>query len=66
MSVGRTHLDVEISRDCSWDTRVAKAVGKGRAHAGKMDAILTVSHLDTRMKRGVLMNVVVIKLKHAG
>ena len=31
-----------------------------------MDAILTDSHLDTRIKRCILMNVIVPKLEHAG
>ena len=44
----------------------AKVVGKGRAHVGKMDAILTDSHLDTRIKRCILMNVVAPKLAYAG
>ena len=47
----RTHLGVEISKECSWDAHKAKVIGKGKAHVGKMDAILTDSHLDTRIKR---------------
>ena len=43
-----------------------KVIGKGKAHVRKMDAILTDSHLDTRIKRCILMNVVVPKLEHAG
>lgn len=31
-----------------------------------MDAILTDSHLDTRIKRYILMNVIVPKLEYAG
>ena len=31
-----------------------------------MDAILTDSHLDTRIKTCILMNVIVPKLEHAG
>ena len=41
-------------------------VGKKRnGRVGKMDAILTDSHLDTRIKRCVLMNVIVPKLECA-
>ena len=41
-------------------------LGKGKAHVGKMDAILTDSHLDTRIKRCVLMNVIGPKLEYSG
>ena len=41
-------------------------IGKGKAHVGKMDAILTDSHLDTRIKRCILMNVIVPKLEYVG
>ena len=40
-------------------------IGRGKAHEGKMDAILTDSHLDARIKRCVLINVVP-KLEYAG
>ena len=40
-------------------------LGKSKAHVGKMDAILTDSHLDARIKRCVLINVVP-KLEYAG
>ena len=45
-----------------------KVIGKGNAHVGKMDAILTDSLLDTikRIKRCILMNVVVPKLECEG
>ena len=45
-----TYRGVETSKDCSRDTHIAKVMGKGKAHVGKMDAILTDSHLDTRIK----------------
>ena len=32
---------VEISKECSWDAYIAKVAGKGKAHVGTMDAILT-------------------------
>ena len=60
-----TYLGVEISKDCSWDTHVVKVVGKGNAHVGKMDAILTESHLDTRIKTCILTNVIVPTLGYA-
>lgn len=57
-----TYLGVDISTYCSWDTRIAKVTGKGRAHVGKMGATLADSNLDTRVKRCILMNVAVPKL----
>ena len=44
----------------------AKEIGKGKTHVGKMDAILTDSHLDTRITVCILMNVIVLKLEYAG
>ena len=38
---------VEMSKDCSWDSHIAKVIGKGTVHLGKMNAILTDSHLDS-------------------
>ena len=35
--------------------------GKGNAHVGKMDAILTDLHLDARISTCILMNVIVPK-----
>ena len=55
-----------LSKDCSWDAHIAKQIGKGKARVGKMDAILTDSHLDTRIKRCILINVIVPKLEYAG
>ena len=51
-----------------WDAHIAKVIGKGKSHIGKMDAILTDSHLDTinRIKRCILMNLIVPKLEYAG
>ena len=46
-----TYIGVEISKECSWDAHIAKAIGKGKAHVGKMDATLTDSQPDTRIKR---------------
>ena len=45
---------------------IAKVIGNGEAHGGKMGAILTDSHLDTRIRRCILMNVIVPKLEYAG
>ena len=45
---------------------MAKVIGKGKAQVGKMDAILTDSHLDTRSKICILINVIVPKLEYAG
>ena len=39
---------------------------KGRAHIGKMDATPTDSHLDARIKRCFMINVIVPKLEYAG
>ena len=44
-----TYLGVKISKYCSWDTHIAKLIGKGKAHVGKMDAILIDSHLGARI-----------------
>ena len=40
-------------------------IGKGKTHVGKMDAILTDSHLGTRIRICILMNVIVPKLEYA-
>ncbi|CAB1099916.1 unnamed protein product [Ectocarpus sp. CCAP 1310/34] len=61
-----TYLGVEISKECSWDAHKAKLIGKGKAQIGKMDEILTDPHLDTRIKRCVLLNLIVPKLEYAG
>ena len=61
-----TYLGVDMSEDCPWDTHIAKVVGKGKAQVGKMDAILTDPHLDTRIKVCILMIVIVRKLEYAG
>ena len=61
-----TYLGVEILNYCFWDTLIAKVIGKGKAHIGKMDAILTDWHLDTRIRRCILMNVAVPKIENAG
>ena len=58
-----THLGEEISKECSWDAHTAKMIGKGKSQVGKMDALLTDSHLDTRIKRCILMSVIVPKAK---
>ena len=50
-------------------THIEKAVGKAKkAHVGKMDAILTDSHLGTSImteRRSILMDVIVPKLEYA-
>ena len=61
-----TCLGVEISKDCSWDAHKAKVIGEGKSQVGKMDAMLTDSHIDTRTKISILMNVIVPKLEYAG
>ena len=61
-----TYLGVESPRDCSLDTHVGKVIRKGKAHVGKMDAILTDSHLDTRIKICIRMNVIAPKVEYAG
>ena len=44
---------------------MAKVIGKGKALVGKMNAILTDSHLDSRMKRCNTVNVLAPKLECA-
>ena len=61
-----TYLGVEISKECSWDAHIAKVIGKGKAHVGKMDAILTDSQLDNRSKICNLINAIVPKLEYTG
>ena len=61
-----TYLGVEISKDCSYDAHMAKVIEKGKSQVGKMDAILTDSHLDSKIKRCNLINVIVQKLEYAG
>ena len=62
-----TYLGVDISKDCTWDAHIAKVVlGKGKTQVGKMDAFLTDPHLDTRIKRCILMNEILPKLEYAG
>ena len=46
----RTDLGVDVTKESFWDAHKEKVIGKGKAHVGKMDAILTDSHLDTRIK----------------
>ena len=41
-------------------------IGNAKAHVGKMDAILTDTHLDTRINRCILINVIAPKLEYAG
>ena len=50
-----TFHGVDISKDCFWDAQIAKVIGKGKSQVGKMDAILTDPHLDTRTERCILM-----------
>ena len=61
-----TYLGVEISKDCSWDAHRAKVIGKGKSRVGKVDAIRTDPHLDTRIKTYILINVIVPKFEYAG
>ena len=41
------YLGVDISKDCSRDAHRANVIGKGELQVGKMNAILTDSHLET-------------------
>ena len=41
-------------------------IGKGKAHVGEMDVILTDSHLDTRIRRCIMINVILPKLEYSG
>ena len=38
-----TYLGVEVSKYCSWGAHIEKVIGKGKAHIGKRDAILTLA-----------------------
>ena len=59
-----TYLGVEISQNCSWDAHKKEVTHKGKAEVGRMDVILSDSHLDTRIKRCILLNVIVPKLEY--
>ena len=61
-----TYPGAEISNDCSWDAHIAKVIGKGKSQVGKMDAILTHSHLDPMIEICILISVIVPKLEYAG
>ena len=56
-----TYLCEEIPKYSSCDAHIGKEIGKGKSQEGKMDAILTDPHLDTRIKRCTLMHVIVLK-----
>ena len=63
-----TYLGAEISKTALGDARIAKVVGKGKAHVGKMDAILIDSHLDciNRIIICTQLNVILPKPEYAG
>ena len=62
-----TYLGVNISKNGYWDAHIAKVIRNGESNVGKMDAILTDSHLDiNRIEICILMNVIVRKLECAG
>ena len=64
---GGLNLRYEFWERVLWrDTHIAKVMGKGKSQVGKMDAILTDPHLDTRIKLCILTNVVIPKLEYAG
>ena len=65
-SAGRRPIYVPSRRDLEQLTHIAKVMGKGESQVGKMDAMLTDPHLDTRIKICILMNVVIPKLEYAG
>ena len=52
-------------KNCSWDVHINKVIEKGKVQIGKMDVIVRESHLDTRIKRCFLMNVILQKLEYA-
>ena len=54
-----TYASIDISKNCSWDTHIHEGIEKGKADMGKMGVMLRNSHLDTRMKRYILENVIV-------
>ncbi|CAM9483396.1 unnamed protein product, partial [Sphacelaria rigidula] len=60
------YLGVEISKHCSWDAYINRVIKKGKAQMGRMDVILKDPHLDTRIKRCILMNMIASKLENAG
>ena len=61
-----TYLGVENSKHCFWDAHINKVIQKGKAEVGRMDVILRDSHIDSRIKRCILLNVIAPKLGYAG
>ena len=53
-------------KNCSWDALINKVIEKGKAEIGKIDVIPRDTHLDSSIKRCILMNVIVPKLEYAG
>ena len=54
-----------LGKGPSWDAHIAKVIGTGKAHVGKMDVILADSHLDTRITIYIMIDVIVPKLEYA-
>ena len=52
--------------NCSRDAHINEVIQKGKAEVGRKDVILRDAHLDTRIKRCILLNVIVPKLEYAG
>ena len=55
-----------MSKDRSWDAHIAKVIETGKPQIGTMDAILTDSHLDTRIKTCILIIMILPKREYAG
>ena len=52
-----------MSKEYSWDAYIENVIGTGKIHVGEMDAILTDSHLETRIKRCILIALIAPKLE---
>ena len=60
-----TYLGADISKYCFWDTH-SELLGKGKYQVGRMDAVLADSHLDTRIRKCILICVIVPRREYAG
>ena len=61
-----TYMVADVSRACSWDAQMNEEIEKGKPDMGSTDVTLRDSHLNTGIKKGILMNALVLKLECAG
>ena len=59
-------MGADVSRACSWDAQMNEEIEKGKPGIGSTDVTLRDSHLNPRIKKGIVLNAVVLKLECAG